>query len=521
MQNQSSRQCDKVYPMECPTGIANAKLRQDVRRSQSVGNTSMMLPQAAKPSCLSPATRRGLEASIAAIGFPSSLRHDSDSQGQQHYQQHKSSAHPAARTGGGGGGGVGSYASAVRIGATPEESESTITDQMLIGSLQSDLFEALSSNDSNSNYMYGPSDTSCIIQRPLRSLSEPVIQLPGSMIGADYFQNHIMNRMGVGALGGSFNPQSPSKFPYDVSPMPARSPVASSQASTPRSPFGLTWLSTPPSELDTVGAFPPLSLPAVTSISGTGDSTSAAQALRHSYQQGGFDTELGDYFRNHSISSQQRVQRDESIIPSPSAWASMLMTPAMSQPSNSLQRDQQFFNTQMPPQRSTQGSLGQSVEGQEQAHDFPYLYEQHHQQLQQQQLQQQLQQQRQQSQYFQHHSAYGLEKSVQNALNDDSDSPFVSQGRSRSQSQCPTPWGMYGPGSLMGSGAASRSGSLLEGAGPPSLTSGTTDRDELFLFEDSRLDIEAPEFEPQSQSQLHSQAQAALNISLTPTYRAW
>jgi hypothetical protein len=509
-------------------GIANAKLRQDVRRSQSVGNSSMMLPQAAKPSCLSPATRRGLEASIAAIGFPSSLRHEGDSQGQgQHFSLHKNGAQPAARAGGG------SYASAVRIGATAEESESTITDQMLIGSLQSDLFEALSSNDNN--YMYGPSDSSCIIQRPLRSLSEPVIQLPGSMLGPDYFQNHILNRMGVGALGGAHNPQSPNKFSYDVSPMPTRSPVVSSQASTPRSPFGVAWLSTPPSEMENVGTFPPLSLPASTSMTGLSDSVSAPQTQRQSYQQGGFDSELGDYFRNHSITSQQRVHRDESIIPSPSAWASMLMTPAMNPPSNS-QRDQQYFNTQMPPQRSTQGSLGQSTEGQEQGHDFPYLYEQHHQQLQQQQLQQQLQQQQlqlqqqqrqqnqnqNQNQYFQQHSVYGLEKSIQNALNDESDSPFVSQGRSRSQSQCHTPWGTYGPGSLMGSGAGSRSGSILEGAGSASLTSGVTDRDELFLFEDSRLDIEAPEFEPQShtQSQLlsHSQAQ---NVSLTPTYRAW
>jgi hypothetical protein len=285
--------------------------------------------------------------------------------------------------------------------------------------------------------------------------------------------------------------------------------VMSSQASTPRSPFGVAWLSTPPSEMENVGLFPPLSLPASTSMSGLADGASATQTQRQSYQQGGFDSELGDYFRNHSTASQQRVQRDESIIPSPSAWASMLMTPTMNPPSNSL-RDQQYYNTQMPPQRSTQGSLGQSTEGQEQGHDFPYLYEQHHQQLQ----QQQQQRQQNQNQYFQQHSVYGLEKSVQNALNDDSDSPFVSQGRSRSQSQCHTPWGVYGPGSLMGSGAGSRSGSILEGAGSASLTSGVTDRDELFLFEDSRLDIEAPEFEPQS----HTQSQ---NISLAPTYRAW
>lgn len=487
-------------------GIANAKLRLDVRRSASVGNSSMMLMQGGKLSCLSVATRRGIEASMAATGFTSSLdRHDGAGAvcNSSHFsQQHKNGALPAARAAGG------SYASAVRIGAMAEESESTITDQMLIGSLQSDLFD-------DNNYSYGPSDMSCVIQRPLRSLSEPLIQLPGSMLGADYFQNHIMNRMGVGALGGTTNPQSPSKFSYDVSPMPARSPVMSSQASTPRSPFGLAWLSTPPPELDivsgSVGSFPPLSLPASTSITGTAEN---APGQRQGYQQQAFDSELGEYFRSHNISGQQRAQREESIIPSPSAWASMLMSPAMALPSMSLQRDQQYFNTQMPPQRSTQGTSGQGLDQQEQTHDFPYLYEQHHQQLQQQQ--QQLQQQRQQNSFYQQHSVYNVEKSVYNAFKDDSDSPFLAQGRSRSQSQCPTPWGMYGPGSVMGSGAASRSGSLLESVGPHSLTSGITDRDELFSFDDGRLDSEAPEFEQQSLSQAQ-----AHNISLSPSYRAW
>ena len=53
-------------------------------------------------------------------------------------------------------------------------------------------------------------------------------------------------------------------------------------------------------------------------------------------------------------------------------------------------------------------------------------------------------------------------------------------------------------GSGLGSGAASRSGSLLESVGHVSQSSGTTDKDELFLYEDMKLDGDAPEFEPQT-----------------------
>jgi hypothetical protein len=48
------------------------------------------------------------------------------------------------------------------------------------------------------------------IYRPLRSHSEPVIQLPDSMASSDYFSQ----RRGVGALGGGFNLQSLYRYTY-------------------------------------------------------------------------------------------------------------------------------------------------------------------------------------------------------------------------------------------------------------------------------------------------------------------
>ena len=395
-----------------------------------------------------------------------------------------------------------SYATALRSGAA-DDSEISLTDQLHIASMQSEMFKQIKSND---DIYHGNRDSSCIVQRPPRSYSEPVIQMPGGMSEMEYLNKQLMNRVGVAALGGACNPQSPSSYQYEGgSSVHSRSPIASSQCSTPKTPLGFSWLTTPaPETIQGSGpsVFPPLSLPTSASAATT---QNEQNGLR--YQQQMSDGQQGQY-SNSLYSSGQRGP-DESIIPSPSAWASVLMNPEAAAPSDSLQiREQQYYNSQMPTLRS---ALGSQVTNSDQQRDFPLLYEQHHQQLQQQQQrqqllqkqQQQLQQQQQQhllhqqhQQFFQQQSQQSFDKDIQDALNDESEVNFIKQSFSHSQSQSHSPWGFMGSGS----GAASRneSQSLLESRDPPSLTSGTTDRDELFLFEDMRLDVDAPEFEPQT-----------------------
>lgn len=477
----------KSYGLESAIGIANAKLRQDIRRSASVGNPSMLHHQSPK---MLPFGR--LSQDLSAMGA-CSFRSNNNGTGDSAYMQQKNMFQSSPRNCGT------SYATALRSGAA-DDSEISLTDQFHIASMQSDMFNQIKNNDEMYN---GNRDSSCIVQRPPRSYSEPVIQMPGGMTDMEYLNKQLMNRVGVAALGGACNPQSPSSYQYEGgSSVHSRSPLASTQCSTPNTPLGFSWLATPAPDViqgSGPGAFPPLSLP-----------TSALVAASHvdqngmRYQQQMPDGPQGQY-SNSLYSSGQRSSSEESIIPSPSAWATVLMNPEASAPSDSQQmREQQYYNSQMPTLRS---ALGSQATNSDQQRDFPLLYDQHHQQLQQQQQRQQQQQQlqkqqlqlqqqhlllQQQQQYFQQQSQQSFDKDIQDALNDDSEGNFIQQ----SQSQSHSPWGFLGSGS----GAASRneSQSLLESRDPPSLTSGTTDRDELFLFEDMRLDVDAPEFEPQT-----------------------
>ena len=547
-----------MYSMDHqPLGIANAKLRQELRRSASVGNPSMLGTQTLKPS-LSPATRQGLEAAIAAVNSPSRNKHNltlettrmnMNMNMNQQINLSQSNNRPndvsgpsyaaALRTrgtapGAGGGGGRGGK----------DDSEATHTDQMLMASLQADLFDALSkANNAPNDYLRDTQDSTNIIKRPPRSLSEPVIQMPGNCLSSEYFHGNLLNRMGVGALGGVYNPQSvspsltfqsqstgcdsslQSKSPVLFSPMtrssayssPAsRSPLITSMSSSlPLSPFSYAWLSTQSTDATTTQNgqhfFPPLILPASTSTTGTTtvatDKTPTVQ--RQSYNIQYPDGEVDEVADSNLVNASQRTT-EESIIPSPSAWASMLMAPLSPQMLEShQQREQHFFHTKMPPQ-SCQGAGSVYVQDQQNVHEYPYLYEQHHLQFQQQQQRQQQQQQQQQQrdmvskvhyqaqqqqQQNQQNSHY--DESVQYALNDDSESPYPPENQYLNRWAC-----QLGPGvgSCVGSGVGSRSGSLIESLDPQSSVSGVTDKDELFTLEDMRLEVLSTECEGHTSS---------------------
>ena len=613
----------KIYSMEHqPLGIANAKLRQELRRSASVGNPSMLGSQSLKPS-LSPATRQGLEAAIAAVNSPSRNKHNlsmdlnnnmiNHQQQQQQQQQinlsqqsqlqlqlqsqlqsqSQSNIRPNVITGP-------SYAAALRArGAVPaggvgsnggvnDDSEASHTDQMLIASLQADLFDALSkANNSPNDYLRDAQDSANVIKRPPRSLSEPVIQMPGSSLSSEYFQSNLISRIGVGALGGVFNPQqsvSPSmtfqsqstgndnsllsKSPVLFSPMtrssayssPAsRSPLITSMSSSlPLSPFSYAWLSSQSTDAVTSQSgqvfFPPLNLPASTSITGTATDRMLGQRSNNynnnQYVDGG---ELNEGLDNNNSLlnpslNQNPIQTalpipvprimEESIIPSPSAWASMLMAPTSPQAlDNHLTREQQLYRLKMLPMGGGNNQGGSSSFPQggnnafpqdlQSAHDYPYLYEQHHQQLQQQQqrhlqLQQRdmvnkghyQQQPQQQQQNFQY------EESVQFALNNDNEATYPT-----TEYQSPNRWTCQvgpGVGSCVGSGMASRSGSFMESLDPQSSSSGVTDKDELFTLDDMRLDGLSPECEAQtSTSTTPTAATTATATTAAGAYQPW
>ena len=359
--------------------------------------------------------------------------------------------------------------------------------------------------------------------------------MPGSSLSSDYFQSNLISRIGVGALGGAFNPQSvspsmtfqsqstgndtslQSKSPVLFSPMtrssayssPAsRSPLITSMSSSlPLSPFSYAWLSTQSTDATSAQSgqafFPPLNLPASTSTAGT--ATDKISAQRNNYNTQYFNGEQAEAADNNKINPAPRMT-EESIIPSPSAWASMLMAPTSPQVlDNHLNREQQFLLTKMPPQNNCQGGNSLFVQDQQTAHDYPYLYEQHHQQLQQQQQRQQQLQQLQQRdiiskthyQQQQQHQNFQYEESVQYALNDDSESSHPSGYQYLNRWTC-----QVGPGvgSCVGSGFASRSGSLMESLDPQSSASGVTDKDDLFTLDDIRLDGLGPECEAQTSS---------------------
>ena len=236
----------KPHTASAPPTVPGSKLRQDMRRSASMGSSMMStVKPAARPS------QQSLAASIAAIGVPSPRT----KQGSTAVASPVVSvAVPVSRVAAGA-----SYAAALRTGATSDDSETSITDQMLIASLQSDLLQVQSSNSSS---LYGglftdshAHPTSSVIERPPRSLSEPVIQLPNKM-SADYFKSQlslIQGRGGVAALGGAFNPVSPLLTSFgSISPLQKaiRSPVMTALASPliPLPSLGLAWLSTSPAK---------------------------------------------------------------------------------------------------------------------------------------------------------------------------------------------------------------------------------------------------------------------------------
>jgi hypothetical protein len=396
-----------------------------------------------------------------------------------------------------------SYATALRVGATADESDTFITDQFNMSSMQSDLLDIQGGGtDSMYGGLFNGLDPLYNMQRPPRSLSEPVIQLPE---GLDYASMH---GRGVGALG--LNPQSPSQPPYQsplsglngsLNPSPLNtqraigSPVAQT---TPRSPvppsLGLAWLSTPPSKsLDnsnrnmndlllngngsTAELFPPLSLPTSSSV----DNETGMQAFQR--QQ---------FMQSQNASFQKLMTGTDNVgaigqgqglgqgglgavgIPSPLAWASMLMSQPSSETSSLNPSHQPAQENHYPDPQQAQGFFSH------QQHDYQY------------QQQQQLFQMQQQQQHFQQ---YGGNTQGGLAYN-----PFVNQNQPHSNGYqlgvavSPSP-----TGTSTESGAASRSGSLVESIGQLSMSdsSGTTDKDELFLYENS-LDGDAPEFEPQT-----------------------
>ena len=508
-------------------GIGNSKLRHDVRRSASVGDPSMMMNH--MHGKIINIDRPGLAASIAAIGIPSSrCKQKTAPIDISQFSSNSGVSPPISK-----GGIVGaSYATALRVGATTDDSETSLTDQMMIAGLKSDLYAFGGGNGDNS-YLFRMHDSSGVIERPPRSLSEPAIQLPESMMGVDYLRNQIMHGMGVSALGGAFNPQSPLQSIYEDSSLlrmtpvqkVIRSPTLSSQPpSSVLSPLGLSWLnSSLSSSSDTlqqqgaVDVFPPLSLPASSSM--VGDST----PVKRGYPQTQFEHSKHDYFQSQIGSANHRSEHiDETGIPTPSAWASMLMSlppssssPPVCRPQGHEQDLIHAYSTQVQQQQqgaSQKGvALGFYSLQEQQSPELVYPYSYHPQQPE--SLVYQQQQTQQQQLYSQHQSLQPnlYEKNLQQGDSSSSSNYNFSQ----SQSQ----WNGYSPvsglgtvacgsaaGSGLGSGAASRSGSLLESVGHVSLTSGTTDKDELFLFEDIRLDGDAPEFEPQT---------------LPSAYRAW
>ena len=501
-------------------GIANSKLRHDVRRSASVGDPSMMMGHMlGKPLIASrPAA---LAASIAAIGVPSPRSRQKTTASDIIQFSSNSGLSPPISKGGMGGA---SYASALRVGANIDDSETSITDQMMIAGLKSDLY-AFGGGSSDHSYLFRMHDNSSTIERPPRSYSEPVIQLPESMVGMDYFRNQIKQGMGVGALGGAFNPQPPLQSIYeDSSPArlqkPIRSPVLSSQPpSSVLSPLGLSWLNSSLSNTTdamhlqgTGDLFPPLSLPISSNM--TGDNLSA----KREYQQPQYEHHKQDFFQSQmGTSSRHSGQIDEIGIPTPSAWASMLMSLPSSSISPQVPRQQRHDNGQNSMQKSSVHVPQQSSEVNQQdvALGFYSLHDQQSQELN-------------YSYQTQHEGSSAQQQTVlqqgyfqQQPLLPSSYEKYV-QGDSNNNYNFSPPqsqWNTYSPvsvlgnvisgsvaGSGLGSGAASRSGSLLESVGHVSLTSGTTDKDELFLYEDLRLDGDAPEFEPQT---------------LPAAYRAW
>ena len=509
--------------IEQSMGIANSKLRHDVRRSASVGDPAMMMGHMLGKPII--ANKPGLAASIAAIGVPSPRsRQKTTASDMAQFSSNSGISSPISRGGMGGA----TYATALRVGASTDDSETSITDQMMIAGLKSDLyaFGGGGGGSGDHSYLFRMHDT---IERPLRSYSEPVIQLPESMIGMDYFRNQINEGMGVSALGGAFNPQSPLQSIYENSSptrlqKPIRSPVLSSQPpSSVLSPLGLSWLnsslSTTTDAMHLQGAgdlFPPLSLPVSSNM--VGDSLS----IKREYQQSQYEHHKQDFFQSQiGAVSRHSEQIDEIGIPTPSAWASMLMSLPSTSTSPQVSRQQgqdsgqdaihkSSMQMQMQQQSSEVNQQGVALgfyslhDQQSQELNYPYSYQV-------QQEESSVQQQVAQQQVY-----YQMQPPLPNSYNKNL------QGDSNNHHNfCPSQsqWNAYSPasglgtvrsgsiaGSGLGSGAASRSGSLLESVGHVSLTSGTTDKDELFLYEDMRLDGDAPDFEPHT---------------LPAAYRAW
>jgi len=504
--------------------------------------------------------QQSLAASIASIGIGMAIPRTKQNGSTANTRDSLSTSAPRSISGGA------SYASALRIGATAEESETAITDQRLMGSLQSDLSQVWeggivslqSQNNYNStdinSYFYRGLDA----ERPLRSHSEPVIQLPESMASSDYFSQG----RGVGALGGGFNRQA--VYSGQSSPLkPIGSPLASTLPSLdltypplpsldltwPSAPpsvdltsalssLDLTWLSSPsskplePSMLDMLhgsnnGTPPPLSLPTPSNMDiMMAGNTNISHQQKQSYFQGQQGLNQSPYRQieashipsgggSHIPSSSAWDPPPSSAWggdpPSSSAWAAMLMThsplttsPPLTPPPSSPQHEQQQYFNQLGLQNQMafnqakqQKQQQQAQQEQQQQISHQSINNQHDYIYQRQQLQQ-LQQQ-------QHFSEIGNPFNVnaqQVPTNGIAFNSSVPQGYSTGSGS-----GLGMAASSINSniaglrfrsesdlGAASRSGS----EGMTSLSSGVTDREDLFNYDD--LSPQASEFEPQKHS---------------------
>jgi hypothetical protein len=543
-------------------GIANSKLRQEVKRSVSLGTSAGVAT--AGPS-LKPAPRAGqqsLAASIATIGVPSPRTKSTVA------IQSPSIPSPAMSRGIVPGA---SYATALRVGATPGDSETSITDQLLIASLQSDLLQAQgSTGDSIYNGLFTAPNS--IIERPPRSLSEPVIQLPDSL-GSGFFKNQLIQGQGrgVGALGGAFNPQSPSQAPFgSISPLQKaiRSPLIGALASpvAPLPPLGLAWLSSPATKLATEDSRV-IDIPQISTSSSNGEFFPLLPPSNMNIMAGNGVGITGNGAANGDgqptpLTSQQQQQQQQQ-------YQQQYMQQQQFLQQQMQQMQQAYYMqglglNQFNPQQQMGGMQGGYSQGQNQAPNNPGSREtvpslaawgaasqqgmqgasqyfdplqmqnfqqgqgfyNHQQQIAQQPMNQQQQQQYQyqQQQYHMQMQQYHMGLANNSTFNpsgqmQQQQPQYMTQGQPVDQSlgQVPVSGSIpvansLGLGLAPGSGSASRSGSLLEGniavnhsdsgshSGRNSSHPMVADKDELFLFQDLRLDGDAPEFEPQTPS---------------------
>ena len=669
-----------ITAVTAPLALNSTKLRQDIRRSASVG-TPPLLPSGSdvntKPGVVR-SSQQSFTASIATLGVPSPrAKHVTVSNANSNSNNSTSNVNVVpnvSRVVSGA-----SYATALKTGAVTglDDSEASLTDQLLIASLHSDLLSVQNSSNpnmtsknnlatntkSNSSTLYGglfgesthSLPSSSVIERPPRSLSEPVIQLPQKMT-PDYFKNQLSliqgrSNIGVGALGGAFNPVSPLQPSYgSMSPLQKamRSPVIAALASplSPLPSLGLAWLSPPATATQsdaTIDAtqltstttvevnefFPPLppSNSNVAMLSQIGQQVvGRPQQQQQQQQQQQPDYQQLQYMQQQYLQQIQQMQQQQAFYQNQSIGLfnpSLILNQQQQQQQMGMQMiGQQGVHQLYVPQlqvqmqgqgqgqiqgqgqvpQQTQGQLGTEAvptplawaamsgisQGQQQLQQqlqqqqqlqyfepqqqqfqqnqqFQTMTQQQYQYQQQQQYHMQMQQHLQQGQYNMNMGIMGISQNgITFPLQQQSNQLFASsyithdnlmvtqqqqqqqqqqqiQGRGNSQlvtgsisaaGNSLIPVSVSGStdsviGTSSVSGAASRSGSQLEGSaasgnnlsynskvsvvGDGNIANGNSNmtgngmnsnvavKDELFLFEGLRLDGDAPEFEPQSQ----------------------